>query len=392
MIIRWNRTRLASLILAVGFFFLSACLSTETTTRTTSEAPPTDQALQEIDQRIDAGEEPAPLLIERLEILRRLADESEPDRRSVYYEEMVQTVSSPDLQQGEESDRAKNLILAAYEREFQAGESGLDRSESSSHHHFRNASILLPEESNPYRHLSSFYYRQDRLADAIDVLEVAESRIDPFPPDMSERIAYLHMEAGELQKAIERYHSLVEANPDRVEVHHALVNAYILSEQHNEAVRKLRGLLESDPDNLQYRQSLAVELFFQLQDHWKLFPPAEQTESDIRSDLEWVDEAIEQLARTDDAPSANTEERYVMAQFYRNSGLYLLEQSAGLPEREAAELTTRGEYLLKEAIPRWEAMTDQNPENRELWLDLQEMYRQLGLDEQARQIDEQMNS
>lgn len=389
---RWKRTRLASSILAVGFFFLSACLSTESTTRTTDEFTPGEEALQEIDLRIDAGEEAAPLLIERLEILSRIAGDSEPDRRSVYYEEMLQTAASPHLQAGEENDLAGDLILEAYEREFQAGESGLDQTESSSDHHFRNASLLIPEESDPYRHLSSFFYRQDRIADAIAVLEASEEQIDPYPPDMSERIAYLHMESGHLQQAVERYQVLVQENPDRIEVRHALVNAYILNEQHHDAVLELRNLLELDPGNMQYRQSLAVELFFQLQDHWKVVPPAQQTEDDLQSDLALVDEAIELLDQAEDLPTVDTEELYVKAQFYRNSGLYLLEQSEGLQEQESSELITRGEYLIKEAIPHWEAMTEQNPENRDLWLDLQEMYRQLGLDEQARQIDEQLNS
>ncbi|MEX0593457.1 MAG: tetratricopeptide repeat protein [Balneolaceae bacterium] len=389
---RWKRTRLASSILAAGFFFLSACLSTEPTTRHSPDPLSSERALEEIDRKIDSGQDPGPLLLERMEVLKDLADESSPDGRSVYYEEMVQTAATPDLRQSELADQADDRLRSTYEDEFQSGESGLGVAESSSLHHFRNASILQPEESDPYRHLSSILYRQDRIPDAISILESAKRRIDPYPPDMSERIAYLYLESGQLDEAVTRYQSLVDEDSGRIDVRHALVNAFILNEQHSDAVQELRELLETHPENNWYRQSLAVELFFLLQDHWGSTPPTERNENEIRTDLKWVDEAIEQLADPDESPPADTESAYVLAQFYRNSGLYLLEQAEGLPNRIATELVSRGEYLLKEAIPRWKEMADQNPENRELWSHLQVMYLKLGLDEQARQIDEQLNS
>ncbi|MGM0506759.1 MAG: tetratricopeptide repeat protein [Bacteroidota bacterium] len=389
---RWKCTRLTSSILVVGFFFLSACLSTETTTRETTDTPDAELALEEIDRRLDADEKSAPLLLERLEILDEIATERSPEDRTVYYEEMVQTAATSELQEDELANRTDELIRNAYEREFQAGESDLGNPQSSSLHHFENASVLQPEEGDPYRHISSIHYRQDRIPEAISTLETAMQQVIPYPPDMNERIAYLYLESGYLDEAITRYQSLVEEVPERIEIRHALINALILNEQHMDAVRELRELKEENPDNHQYRESLAIELFFHLQDHWETYPPSERDENEIQSDLEWVDEAMEELDQSDNPSPADTESAYVMAQFYRNSGLYLMEQADGLSSRIASELVSRGESLLKEAIPRWEAMADQNPENREIWVDLQEIYQKLGLDDQARQIDEQLNS
>lgn len=320
-----------------------------------------------------------------------MAEESNPDQRAPYYEEMLQTGGSPELQQDPWMGEKEALLTRAYETEFTQGEASLGSDGAVAITHFRNAMTLRPSEADPYRHLSSLYYRDDQIPEAVKLLVRARDLIPSFPADLQERLAFLYLESGEVERAIEQYQELVEMAPDQVEVRHALVNAYILNENHTNAVDELRTLLEQEPTELLYRQSLATELFFHLQDHWRETPPAARSEQEIRNDLAWVDEAIEQLEAFDNEP-AGVDQSYSLAQFYKQSGLYLLQEAETLPERHATELISRGEYLLKESVPHWRHLTEQTPGNREIWLHLQEIYRELGLEEQVQQIESELES
>src|SRR5690625_7422288 len=78
--------------------------------------------------------------------------------------------------------------------------------------------------------------------------------------------SFLYLEEGQIELAAETYQTLLEEYPDDRELKHGLVNAYILGENHDGAIELLRELLEDEPDNTLYHQTLGAELFFNISD------------------------------------------------------------------------------------------------------------------------------
>src|SRR5699024_7730393 len=105
---------------------------------------------------------------------------------------------------------------------------------------------------------------------------------------------------------------------------HGLSNAYITAGEHQKAIELLRTLVESKPENLIYRQSLATELFF-LADQ-KLVSVAtqlkngrtlEETSFSIADSLlRQAENEFKQIL--EDNPD-NTEIQSRLARFYQNS-------------------------------------------------------------------------
>ena len=77
-----------------------------------------------------------------------------------------------------------------------------------------------------------------------------------------EKLAYLYLEAGQINRSVEIYEILSANNPNSEIYQQGLVNSYILGDMHEDAIALLDELTGIYPNRVQYREALATERFY----------------------------------------------------------------------------------------------------------------------------------
>ncbi len=402
-----NMTRTASLLLAFGFFFITACSTSIHTLEDAEEDFETEnyqQALRAVNGLLneDPGNDQAGILKGRI-LLKLAEQQDQPDNRINYYLEMKEALDRIETDDSAILESRDELITSAWQIEFNQGNqllnqpAGIDGENGSARaiDHFENAMIFEPDHQELYHQKATAHYWNGDHHLAIETLRISQEIFDPISAEKREMLAYLLLEEGQIKDSIELYESLLMTNPDNEQIKHGLVNAYILDEQHQRSIELLKELVESQPDNLVYSEALATELFFHIQ---STITEIEEEGANDQELIETLDELMEDLDLAEENYNRVREDHpdpgeisYITAAFYKNTAGRLLSLADQKSDDLATMLQEKAHGLLNTSIPIWNTLAENNPENTEIWRSIYQIYQQLDMPEEAEEAQRNAN-
>lgn len=395
---------------AVGFFFLLAsCGNHQQLLEKSKEQFQSGQpetALAEVNRILadDPGHTGARIL--KAEILADMAFSTDPPALRLQHYREMRAVLEPD--NGEDQnflEKRKEVIYTSWSREQGAAVRSLPREGndpgslmySMAMDHFENALAINPDSSTTWKLKSTAHYRHGDVSLAVQTLEKATETLQPVPADFRERLAFLYLEEGQLDRSIRAYETLYDQDPENVSWAMGLANAYILAAQHFNSVPLLRQLSEEHPENINTYEALTTELYFLIQTEINgIIDAATAGTGDVLSE-EWPGleelllEAEDHLRVVQERHPDPDEFTYLAASFYKNSAAALLRLASHTSQEPSPQIRERAHVLLHRSVPLWEAIADRNPENPEIWRSIYQVYRQLDLNAEADAIEHRIN-
>lgn len=237
-------------------------------------------------------------------------------------------------------------------------------------------------------------YRNHRLDEAINVLEKARTHISPLPSSVLEQLAFLYLETDQKQKAVAAYEEAESFSDENLNIIHGLANAYISIDDHEKAVELLNLLVETEPENIIYAQTLGAEMYFlgtQKLDQVLSDPKNSLTTEAYVSVDELFNEAENHLRKALSADSDNMELKQKLVYFYNNSAANYQRMLPYLSGTSAEDAKSTIRQYLQSAVPLLKSLTQNNPDSTNLWESLYRTYNYLGLDKKAEEIEYKTN-
>jgi tetratricopeptide (TPR) repeat protein len=404
------KTRMASILFAFGIFFAYSCSSINQNTSRESGLTGESKNQQSILEAANATliDDPgnADALLFKINALYSISSQmDQPEQRYHYYLEMKLTsdqIMAAHSKDSELNTTADSLLISVWNREQGQGVRLLSQFETLNDdiysevvNNFENAILVNPDSSSTYNLLATTHYQKGDLQAAIQTLEQGYDYLAELPLSFREKLAFLYLEAGQIDIAIQLYENLAAEFPGNEQINHGLINAYILGERHSNAVQMLREQIARQPYDLIYHESLATELFFLIRSEIDVLQIGDTDEEEIKSTIELLivelleaEEHFQEVLSNHPDPA---EILYITASFYKNTaaGLHILaDKTSGELE---GYLTDEADKLLRKSLPLWEQVLEFNPENMQIWNSLMQIYIQLGMTEEAEEIRTRMN-
>ena len=396
-----------------GIFFITSCAQlgltgNEPRSNETSTPSEINRQLEQVNERL--GEDPGDtgLQKEKADLLYAITrDLDDPLLRKPYYRNLRE-LHDTNLQMGTETpEGVEQVISRAWSTEQGAGVELLQASRDAAETeavtieddrisaHFENAIILRPDSLSTYNLLANTYYLSGDLTSAIETLDRALQVPESDNPDLRERLAYLYLESGDIERSIDLYRTLAEQYPQRDHMRHGLANALMINNEHDEAIGILRDLAEEFATRFEYREALAVQLYYRfsatvekLQDPGEPSAADEDQLTELRSMAAEIDDLLTGL---EENLPLSEEQLFRSAVIYRDISDIFFELSQLADESERGELESlRAEYLQKALSP-LEKLAETNPENREYIRTLYDAYRDLEMDDEADNLERTYN-
>lgn len=175
-------TRIASLLLAIGFFY--ACSSSKPTVDELVAANSYDQALEQLNAEIEKTPDAPSLHFRKGQLLGEWAKSINNDSSSVLYDGALDAFSQSTEQDPSDDMKQKveTVVDELWQHEYQEGTKAYEEKQlTSSIRHFEHAKQLLPTRIEPYQSQSVAHFENKETNKAIDVLETAITTCDEIP-------------------------------------------------------------------------------------------------------------------------------------------------------------------------------------------------------------------
>lgn len=399
----YSITRIASVVLAFGFFFGCTLLQKSSTSQSDSDKHSQKQLRQQInqlDKQLSGSDSTASMLYQKGKLLIRLAEKQEVGNRlSTYHEAHVTLMLSAQKYEQAYADtdnnKALELLNVSWSNEHNQGVQ-ISQSDSvlasddykRAGNHFHNATIIIPDSATSYKLGARAYYQSQQPDKAITLLEEAQQQIDQPPISVLEQLGYLYLQNDQSDKAVQTYQQAVSLSDQNTNLIHGLSNAYIANRQHEQAVRLLEDLVEQEPNNIIYKQSLATELYYlgsqkidKLITDQNSSPASSFTTAD--SLFQRAQTLFSELVENN---QQNTDIKKQVAQFYLNSAAaYQQLQNQATTDTDST-IQKRMEQFLTASLPLHKTLTEEHPKNKTYWQNLYQTYSYLGMKKEAQNI------
>lgn len=368
-------TRLTGLLLVAGFF--TSCVSSRVNLDELVENGNYEQALNEIEMRLEDDPAQPDLYIQKGQILATQAQSSSVMQRAGLYEETVQSFDQAASYEASETQLSTidSLKQEYWEVEHEAGLEAFEDQELNNRYrvaiaHFRNAISIKDNEMQSYRNLAIAQYKSGDVDGAIDNLNKAKGLSDDIPTEIFEYLGFLYLEKGNTEQAIYYYSLANESVEDNLNLAFGLTNAYIADGQHEKAVDILEDLVEQYPQNADIRNVYGTQLYeitAGIMDDLKtayMDNDSALTEQ-IRFEAEGMgDEAEDQLISAYKRDTLKTDYIESLAVFYNNmAGQYLSVQESAF-QQDKTKYLTKALTLIDFAIEYYEKLTTMDPQNQ----------------------------
>ena len=362
--------------------------------------------------------------------------EDDPTERADYYQQMNKTFETAKsiADTSENAPREINNIsgvkVALWQTEFQRGVdlatndsvmSTVDNPMKLSMGHLKNATNLQPDSASSWNVYAQISARNKEFEEAVSAKEkymkmISESKIDT--------VDYLHL--GNYYFNLEKHEKVVEVFEDGQErysgserIASALADAYGRVGKDQKAISTLDKLVEQDPENPQYRLVMGTKIYQQamrIQDSLgtnsqeimklqKQFQQADQSKKEeLKSDIEslssenekLMDEMVELTDRAEKEIKVALEYRpddpaayETLGVIYQNKAkTYFDRRNRTTDNKEAARLDKVGKENIRQAMEYYEKAVELEPDNKNYWRSLFQIYTFLGMDEKAQEAME----
>lgn len=395
-------TRIASLVLAFGFFI--SCSSLQPSTQDSESAnklskQQIEKQLEDLDKKISSHPNESDLYFERGKLLTKLAQKNgDPSQRVSHYTNARSNFDKAfELYQDSavNVEKINDLLNVSWSHEHNKGvellqeESPENINYSRAADHFNNATILIPDSANSYTMKARALYHNQQAKEAISTLEKAKDHINPPPSLLLEQLAFLYLQNNDPRKAINIYEEAESFSGQNLNLLHGLANAYISAEEHSKAITILEQLIESEPRNIIYGQSLATELYhvgkLELDSIAKNIDNKDITleETNFDSVKTLLTKAEEQFKWIAEANPNDQEIQERVAQFHYNSASNYHRLVTLVQDKHRDELQKLVQQHLSASIPLLEKIVEHNQANQTIWEQLYRAYSILGMENKA---------
>jgi tetratricopeptide (TPR) repeat protein len=396
-------TRIASLVLAFGFFI--SCSTLEPNQQTT---PSTDKSLTEseihnqldsVDEQLKNDADDAELFYRKGELLTKLANKQAPsDRGTIYGRAHSSLARATELFTGTpeaSSEKAQELLKVTWSNEHNQGvqvlqtdTSGAAPSYELAASHFENATTIIPDSAVSYKMGAKAMYKNQQPERAIQILEDARTAVDRIPSEMLEQLAFLYLETGQTQNAVAVYEEAESFSDQNLNLLHGLSNAYISSGEHQQAAELLQQLIEQKPENVIYGQSLAKEFYFlgadKLKDVTARLRSGQPLEASGFPEADSLMQAAQdRFSKTLSKNPKDQDLTLSFAQFYQNSASKYQQLLPYVETDNKSKVVTKIKQYVTKSIPLLEQLAGQRPDAQGVWKNLYQAYSYLGMQDKA---------
>lgn len=398
-----------SLVLIFGIFFAASCATLfqdEITPDELYQQGNYEKALTAAEKAAADNPDDYRVRLLKAEILNKLAHQKEhPADRTPYYKDLKNSVDQVSFETNRHTFFIDSLLSHSWNLEQQEGVKLLqqDDTENLQNHsariiaHFENAIVLIPDSTVTHSLKATTHYKIGDNRAAISTLEHVKENGGKITPKMLEKLAYLYKESGMLDESITIYRELTESSPDNERFNHGLVNAYILKEDHTNAISVLHNLLELNPDNREYREALATETFLSVSKDITTLLQQSDLSSDeksekIRAVVNKLDEVSEIYDELEIRSTRNEESLLRAASFHNNSAIFarLLAEHSDSDDL-IRDLHAHSTTMLQSSLPYWQALSQYFPDSVSYAENLYNVYRDLEMDDEADFLHQQIN-
>lgn len=369
-------TRLTGLLLVAGFFI--SCSSSKANLNELLDNEKYEQALKEIDSRLDKDPSQPDLYIQKAIINAKMAKREDPEIRADFYHNVAGNfVLAAEFGASQDQMETIDSLKQQYWKfEHNAGLRVSENTDKEARYqlakiHFQNATIIRAEAISSYENLSVAQYQLGELDAAINSLKSALDEMDEPSAEIYENLGYLYLEKGVPDEAA-KYYELANKNIDtNPNIAFGLINAYISNGNHNAAVERLELLVDENPQNANLRNVYGTQLYAItesiIDDLAKAYAENDTSlVNQIRFEAEGMgDEAETQLIEAFKRDTANTDYLESLAVFYNNLSAQYLSLSEDAFESHRTALLNKAYTLIEFAIDYYEKLVRINPDSEE---------------------------
>lgn len=397
-------SRIASIVLAFGFFFGCSVLNTTSNTKKEQHSLSKNEInnqLSVLNKRLAKSDSSADLFYQKGNLLIKLAHKKQvSERLSIYqqaYKHLIAAEKKYD-QSGNVSDQDKaiKLLNVTWSNEHNQGVHIVSNDSAASvsdyktaGNHFHNATAVIPDSATSYILGARSYYNANQPDRSINLLEEARRQIQNVPSALLEELAFLYQDIGQTDKAVRIYKQAASLPSKSTNILHGLSNAYISADDHQQAVDILKNLVEQEPKNILYKQSLATELYFLGSERVNQLIDSD-SKMVTKDDFQSVD-SLFQLASShfNKLLSTNNNDLELKernAQFYINAAA---KYQKLLPKSEKPFTQTirkRIRTYLESSLPLNKELAERNPRKNKYQQNLYQAYTYLGMTKEAQNI------
>ena len=367
-------TRLASLVLAIGFFF--ACSSSKPSIDSLIAENQYEIALTQIDEQLANDPNQPALLIKKGQINTLIAEPLDPRERGEFYSEAISSFKQA-AEVGMDSTQeaqVETIKMKLWSEEHNAGTAEFNNKEESNDFslaeaHFSNAIILKPLEASSHLSLATAQFSTGNVQEAISTLNIAKNTLSEVPAKLYENLGFLYLQSGEPDQSVFYYELAKTDITESKNIAFGLVNAYISSSNNEKAVNLLSDLVDKYPNDAALRNVYGTQLYeinaSIMDDLYRAYQAQDSAlVSQIRFEAEGVGEQAEQeLIQAYSRDTSNTSYIESLAVFYNNlTGKYLAVNEVAF-ENDKQALHTKAEILLNFAIEYYGKLIEISPQD-----------------------------
>ncbi|TVQ66031.1 MAG: hypothetical protein EA360_07365 [Balneolaceae bacterium] len=396
-------TRMVSILLTFGLFFMLSCTAFERSSDSgTGFHRGIENELRELNQQLQAEPENETLLLRKGELLFQLADQlAEPHQRTDIYREITTLSSSTVFQRDPDLTILNEKRKLIWNREQSSGirlhqqdkSEGTNRQHQQIADHFQNAIAILPDSLVTYSLLATTYYERGEVQQAINTLHLAMEENESVKPEIIEKLAWLLLETGDTEQSVSYYEQLVRENPSNSHFLHGLVNAYVISRMNARAVERLSLMTQEFPARTYYLETLFEQYYFLIESMATSYLQPEMTQNNPETaiaDILLTAGKFEEIFTSLKERVPMSEELHFKTGLYFN---YLADLLDTLAEHEnsrgesGSQISEKSDLSRKQALELIEKAAELNPDRLEYRYRLHEIYLRLNMTDEADQIE-----
>ncbi|PAU95852.1 hypothetical protein CK503_01995 [Aliifodinibius salipaludis] len=364
------------------------------------------------------------------------SSKEDPSERLEYYKKMDETfetakaVADTSENKPGEIENISGVKVAVWQNEFQSGvnyatddslKGTVENPMEYSLYHLRNATEIQPDSASSWNVRAQIAAQNKKFEEAVTSKEkymgmISESEIDT--------VDYMHLgnyyfNVGNDKKVVEVFEKGKERFPESRPIVTNLADAYSRAGQQEKAIATLEELVQQDPDNAQYRLVMGTKIYQQalelqdtlgtnsekimeLQRKFKQADPSKQEE--IKSQIDKLSNQNEKLLAEQEELTNRAEEVIKKAleidpdepAAYETLGVIYQNRAKNLFDRrnrtadnkKAAKLDEQGKKDIRQAMDYYEKAVELDPDNKNYWRSLFQIYTFLGMDEKAEEAME----
>ena len=366
-------------------------------------------------------------------ILGELAQKkNNPSDRSELYNKMVQDYSkATELYKMAPDAEAKSLLMENnmvryWANEFNAGvklvqgESPTSEQLSKAVVHLKNAVSIMPDSLNSQTTLAEIQYMNKDLEGAIASLSKAIDMNKTPEVNLYLRLAAFQDLGGSKNQSIETLKKAKELFLDNIDIVQSLANAYLSTNDIENALAAVKTLIERDPENAQYRLVYGTQLYnttdgltTEAEANYERISilkkdlknaKGKKAQAMVKNELdslrvsnqalnkqinELTDQALVQMKVVTELKPDDASALYTTGIIIQNRAANLFkERDSTEDNKRAAKLDTEAKDVLRDALVYYEKAIELKPEETEYWMTLFKVYTTLGMTDKAQQAME----